>query len=131
MDALTKIQGRIKRQQDREFKALFKTVRSKIRRFKLSRASKKKVIADLSNCNNIDLMNVLSVDDGIKTIKDYLFAVNSFLELEYKTFREQGFPVFNIGDMDRITKDIAARYKRLSMKEDLRRLVYGKGNKEH
>ena len=134
MNPLTKELGKAKRDQDRQYKALFNKVRSKVRRFtltndsttKLSKASKKRVLDDLRQCNNIELMHVLSIDDDVKSIKAYLETVNSFLQFEYETYDYEKRLIYNVGNMALVTNAIIQKHRKLDAIQALRDMVYGK-----
>ncbi len=134
MNPLTKELGKAKREQDRHYKALFNKVRSKVRRFtltndsttKLSKASKKRVLDDLRQCNNIELMHVLSIDDDVRSIKAYLETVNSFLQFEYETYDYEKRLIYNVGNMAAVTNAIIQKHRKLDAIQALRDMVHGK-----
>ena len=134
MNPLTKELGKAKREQDRQYKALFNKVRSKVRRFtltndsttKLSKASKKRVLDDLRQCNNIELMHVLSIDEDVRSIKAYLETVNSFLQFEYETYDYEKRLIYNVGNMAAVTNAIIQKHRKLDAIQALRDMVHGK-----
>jgi hypothetical protein len=82
MDKLSKVEAKLLKAQQKEFKRKFNKVRSKIRRLKdIKKEDKKVLIADLSNVNG-DLINVLFYCKQFTSVSDYFDTINAYLRSE-------------------------------------------------
>ena len=100
-----RIEVKNNRKRNKEFKSLFKTVLSKIRRLKMHKPTKALLVSDLYECNNIDLLHYLS-KETFSTPKAYFECINAFLDLECKAFDFPHTIVYKIGYMGNITEAI-------------------------
>ena len=85
---LTKIELKLKKQQDKEHRRKYKAVVKKIRRLKdIKKEDKKVLILDLGNVNG-DLMNTLFYDkDPCNNVSDYFDTINAYLRSEKDCYK--------------------------------------------
>jgi hypothetical protein len=90
-DHLTKLIVKARKQQNKDFKRLYKLATKTIRRLKEPKEVKQELINDLLECNNIDLVHFLGEIQPINKA-EYIFLVDKFLELEYEYMNEEKHP---------------------------------------
>ena len=84
---INRIELKLTKEQQKNFKKKFNRVRSKIRRIKdLSKEDKKVLILDLANVNG-DLMDVLYYADQFKDTEDYLDTINAWVRSENDCYK--------------------------------------------
>jgi len=93
---ILKLQVKARKQQDKEFKRLYKKAVSTIRRLKEDKQTKQPLIDDLLNCNNIEIIHYLGSITP-KTKAEYIKDVNSLLEYESVAYEYQQKMVYDVG----------------------------------
>ena len=78
---LIKHQVKLRKQQDKEFKRLYKKAVSTIRRLKEDKQTKQPLIDDLLNCNNIEIIHFIGEIEP-KGKAEYIESINKLLEME-------------------------------------------------
>jgi len=107
-----------KKKRDKEFKKIFNIVLSKVRRLKLKLEQKRILVADLYECNNIDLVHYLSTET-FTTTKEYYEAINAWLDLETKAFDYAYKIYYKAGYMGNITEMIRLHHNARDLKRDI------------
>jgi hypothetical protein len=93
---IIKLQVKARKQQDREFKRLYKKAVSTIRRLKETKPTKQALINDLLECNNIEIIHFLGHIKP-KTKAEYIQAINKLLEFESASHEYDAKMVYKVG----------------------------------
>lgn len=118
MDALDKQQAKQKKKLDKEFRAWFKIVRSKLRKCKADKETKVQLIKDLTDCNNLEIMHYLYKEATFKTIEEYIDHVNACILFESRTY-DYHLPKYNGSNFAAITKMVKLRHDYLRLKNKI------------
>ena len=91
-----KLQVKARKQQNKEFKRLYKLAVKTIRRLDENKPTKQALINDLLECNNIEIIHFLGHITP-KTKTEYIQAINELLEFESATYEYENKMVYKVG----------------------------------
>lgn len=96
MSHLLKLEVKHRKQQNKEFRRLYKKAVKTIRRLKETKATKQELINDLLSCNNIDIIHFLGEIDPT-TRAEYIEYINKLLECESVAHEYESKMVYQVG----------------------------------
>ena len=91
-----KLQVKARKQQNREFKRLYKLAVKTIRRLDENKPTKQALINDLLECNNIEIIHFLGHITP-KTKAEYIEGINKLLEFESAAYEYENKMVYKVG----------------------------------
>ncbi len=122
---LTKLELKLVKAQNRDFKKKFQIVRKAIRRIKdLSRTDKKVLIADLTDVN-MDLLHVLLTNGQFKDTLDYFDTINAYLRSEMDTYDYQKRLRYKPGQMFQVMEQIRVFHNNMDRYNELKAKIMG------
>jgi len=121
MNQANKIESKLLSKQHKKFAAKYKIVKSKLLQIKESKETIKKLIQDLTECNNSEIMCYLVLTEVTFNCKDaYLKHVNNWIDQEKATYY-YNLPDYNGRNFETISKMVKLRHEFL----DLRKKIFG------
>lgn len=122
MTKLTKearIEKRFIKQQEKEFRTLFRKAKSKIKKAAMTRAIRLELIEDLEKCNNVEIMHYLATVAEFGNDHEYLQIVNSCLKLETTTFNYPFDLIYSGNNFEDITKLITIQHNKIDLEKEI------------
>ena len=107
------------KQQNAEFRKLQRQIVKKLKKAVMTKAIRFELLADLDNCNNLELVHYLATQAQFTSDHEFVKAVNKFLELETITFEYAFELVYEIGNMDNVTKAITLQHNKIALDKEI------------
>jgi hypothetical protein len=107
------------KQQNAEFRKLQRQIVKKLKKAVMTKAIRFELLADLDNCNNLELVHYLATQAQFTSDHEFVAAVNKFLELETITFEYAFELVYEIGNMDNVTKAITLQHNKIALDKEI------------
>jgi hypothetical protein len=107
------------KQQNAEFRKLQRQIVKKLKKAVMTKAIRFELLRDLDNCNNLELVHYLATQAQFTSDHEFVKAVNKFLELETITFEYAFELVYEIGNMDNVTKAITLQHNKIALDKEI------------
>ena len=85
----------------------------------MTKAIRFELLTDLDNCNNLELVHYLATQARFTSDHEFVDAVNKFLELETITFEYAFELVYEVGNMDNVTKAITLQHNKIALDKEI------------
>lgn len=122
MAKLTKEERAEKRfikQQEKEFRTLFRKAKAKLKKAAMTKAIRMELIEDLEKCNNVEIMHYLATVAEFGNDHEYLRVVNSCLKLETTTFNYPFDLIYSGNNFEDITKLITIQHNKIDLEKEI------------
>lgn len=107
------------KQQDREFRRLYRKIVRKLKKAVMHKDMRFKLLQDLEKCNNIEIVHYLATQAEFSNDKEYVSLVNKWLLMETITYKYPFELVYEVGNMENITKAITLFHRKLDLEKDI------------
>jgi hypothetical protein len=107
------------KQQNAEFRKLQRQIVKKLKKAVMTKAIRFELLTDLDNCNNLELVHYLATQAQFTSDHEFVKAVNKFLELETITFEYAFELVYEVGNMDNVTKAITLQHNKIALDKEI------------